>query len=43
VLVMHFNFRIYRVLTVRYLMYVLMPLYALLIAHEINLLSALHP
>ena len=43
VLVMHFNFRIYRVLTVRYLMHVLMPLYALLIAHEINLLSVLHP
>lgn len=41
VLVLHFNFHLYRVLPVRYLMYALMPIYALLIAHEINLLSAL--
>ena len=41
VLVLHFNFHIYRVLPVRYLMYALMPLYALLIAHEISLLSEL--
>ena len=32
VLVVHFNFKIYRVLPVRYLMYALMPLYAILIA-----------
>jgi len=38
VLVMHFNFRIYRIFAVRYLMYALVPVYMLLIAHEINLL-----
>lgn len=38
VLVMHFNFRIYRIFTVRYLMYALVPVYIVLIAHEINLL-----
>jgi hypothetical protein len=38
VLVMHFNFRIYKVIAVRYLVYALVPLYMLLIAHEINLL-----
>jgi len=43
VLVLHFNFQIYRVLPVRYLMYALMPLYALLIAHEISLLGDLSP
>jgi hypothetical protein len=41
VLVLHFNFHIYRVLPVRYLMYALMPLYALLIAHELSLLGEL--
>jgi magnesium-transporting ATPase (P-type) len=39
VLVMHFNFRFYRIIAVRYLMYALVPVYALLIAHEINMLS----
>ena len=39
VLVMHFNFRIYRIFSVRYIMYALVPIYSLLIAHEINLLS----
>lgn len=39
VLVMHFNFRIYRVIAVRYLMYALVPIYMALIAHEINLLK----
>ena len=38
VLVMHFNFRIYRIFSVRYLMYALVPVYIVLIAHEINLL-----
>ena len=38
VLVMHFNFRIYRIFSVRYLMYALVPIYIVLIAHEINLL-----
>jgi hypothetical protein len=41
VLVLHFNFHIYRVLPVRYLIYALMPLYAFLIAHEIHLLGQL--
>jgi hypothetical protein len=39
VLVMHINFRIYRIVSVRYLMYALVPAYSLLIAHEINLLA----
>jgi hypothetical protein len=41
ILVLHFNFQLYRVLPVRYLMYALMPLYAFLIAHEISLLGEL--
>lgn len=41
VLVMHLNFRIYRVIAVRYLMYALVPLYSLLIAHEFRMLYAL--
>ena len=41
ILVLHFNFHIYRVLPVRYLIYALMPIYAFLIAHEINLLGEL--
>ena len=43
ILVLHFNFHIYKVLPVRYLIYALMPLYAFLIAHEINLLGELPP
>jgi len=43
ILVLHFNFQLYRVLPVRYLMYALMPLYAFLIAHEISLLGELPP
>lgn len=39
VLVMHFNFRIYRFIMVRYLMYALVPAYLALIAYEIHLLS----
>lgn len=39
VLVMHHNFRVYKIIVVRYLMYALVPLYSLLIAHEINMLS----
>ncbi|MEN8108065.1 MAG: DUF5658 family protein [Pseudomonadota bacterium] len=39
VLVMHFNFRIYKILSVRYLMYALVPMYMLLVAHELNMLS----
>jgi hypothetical protein len=41
VLVIHFNFRIYRFIVVRYLIYALVPLYSLLIAHEINMLANL--
>lgn len=38
ILVMHFNFRVYKFIMVRYLMYAFVPLYSLLIAHEINML-----
>ena len=41
VLVLHFNFYIYRMLPVRYLIYALMPVYAFLIAYEINVLGEL--
>ena len=41
VLVMHFNFRIYRFIAVRYLIYALVPMYSLLIMHEINMLANL--
>ena len=41
VLVMHFNFRIYKYIAVRYLMYALIPVYLLLILHELNMLSRL--
>jgi len=41
VLVMHINFRIYRIVSVRYLMYALVPAYSLLIAHEINMLVSI--
>jgi hypothetical protein len=41
VLVMHFNFRIYRFIAVRYLIYALVPMYSLLIMHEINMLASL--
>ena len=40
-MVIHFNFNLYKILPVRYLLYTLMSLYALLIAHEISLLSEL--
>ena len=39
ILVMHFNFQVYRFIAVRYLIYALVPVYVLLIAHEINLIS----
>ena len=41
VLVMHFNFRIYRFIAVRYLVYALVPLYSLLIFHELMMLARL--
>ncbi|MGB5717681.1 MAG: DUF5658 family protein [Gammaproteobacteria bacterium] len=39
VLVMHFNFRIYKYVAVRYLIYALVPLYSLLIFHELTMLA----
>ena len=39
VLVMHFNFRVYRYVSVRYLMYALVPAYSILIAHELSMLA----
>lgn len=39
VLVMHFNFRIYRHIGVRYILYALVPVYSLLIFHELNMLA----
>jgi hypothetical protein len=41
VLVMHFNFRIYKYIAVRYLIYALVPLYSLLIVHELAMLARL--
>ena len=41
VLVMHFNFRIYKYIAVRYLIYALVPLYSLLIFHELRMLATL--
>jgi hypothetical protein len=41
VLVMHFNFRIYKYIAVRYLIYALVPLYSLLIFHELTMLAKL--
>ena len=42
VLVMHLNFRVYKVIAVRYLIFALVPMYSLLIAHELNMLSQLY-
>jgi hypothetical protein len=39
ILVMHFNFRIYKYVAVRYLIYALVPLYSLLIFHELTMLA----
>ena len=39
ILVMHFNFRIYKYIAVRYLIYALVPLYSLLIFHELTMLA----
>ena len=41
VLVMHLNFRVYRIIAVRYLIYALVPMYALLIVHEVRMLYML--
>jgi hypothetical protein len=42
VLVMHLNFRVYKFIAVRYLIFALVPMYSLLIAHELNMLSQLY-
>ena len=42
VLVMHLNFRVYKFIAVRYLIFALVPMYALLIAHELRMLSQLY-
>lgn len=39
ILVLHFNFRIYKFIAVRYLIYALVPLYSLLIFHELTMLA----
>ena len=39
ILVFHFNFRVYKYIAVRYLIYALVPLYSLLIFHELNMLA----
>lgn len=39
VLVVHSNFTVYRYITVRHIIYALVPLYGLLIVHELNMLS----
>jgi hypothetical protein len=39
VLVLHYNFRIYKYIPVRYLIYALVPLYSLLIFHELTMLA----
>ena len=39
ILVMHHNFRIYRYLAVRYVLYAIVPVYAVLIYHELTMLA----
>ena len=39
ILVLHFNFRIYKYIAVRYLVYALVPLYSLLIFHQLTMLA----
>jgi predicted exporter len=41
ILLAHFNFRIYKYIAVRYLVYGLIPVYVVLILHELNMLSQL--
>ncbi|MDX1698246.1 MAG: DUF5658 family protein, partial [Thiohalobacterales bacterium] len=41
VLVMHYNFRIYRYIAVRYVLHALVPVYALLFYYELNLLASI--
>jgi hypothetical protein len=39
ILVLHFNFRVYKYVAVRYVIYALVPLYSLLIFHELTMLA----
>jgi hypothetical protein len=39
ILVLHFNFRVYKYVAVRYLVYGLVPLYSLLIFHQLTMLA----
>jgi hypothetical protein len=39
ILVMHSNFMVYKYITVRHIIYALVPLYTLLILHELNMLA----
>ena len=41
VLVMHYNFMIYRYIAVKYVMFALVPAYSLLILHELKMLANL--
>jgi hypothetical protein len=41
ILVMHFNFRIYKYISVKYLMYFLIPVYVVLIMHELTMLASI--
>ncbi len=41
VLVMHYNFMIYKYIAVKYVMYALVPAYSLLILHELNMLASI--
>ncbi len=42
VLVLHLNFRVYKIFVVRYLIFAIVPMYVLLIAHELHMLSQLY-
>lgn len=41
VLVMHYNFKIYRYIAVKYVIFALVPAYSLLILHELNMLASI--
>ena len=41
VLVMHINFRIYRYIAVRYVLYAMVPVYSLLFYHELTMLASI--
>lgn len=41
ILLLHFNFRIYKFIAVRYVLYALVPMYSLLIYHELTMLASI--